>query len=106
MINKTKTISYDHRVRFFWILMTISVLSLFVYIYAINVTARNVALRQNLERQTAGVSANLDSLEFAYIELKNNITIELAYQRGFREIKNPLYVSRAGTASLSFNTLD
>ena len=106
MLNKIKTISYDHRARFFWILTAVSLLSLFIYIYAINVTARNIALRQNLERQTARVSANLDLLEFAYIELKNNITIELAYQHGFREIKNPLYVSRTRAASLSFNTLD
>lgn len=110
MISKTKTISistyigYNNRVRFFWILTAVSLLSLFVYIYAINATARNIALRQNLERQIAKTSANLDSLEFAYVALKNNVTIELAYQYGFQEVKNPLYVSRTRTTSLSFNT--
>lgn len=106
MINKTKAISYDSRVRFFWFLVTISVMSLGVYVYAINSTARNIAARQVLERQIAEVSANLESLEFAYIELKNNVTMELAYQYGFREARNPLYVSRSPKTSLTFNTID
>ena len=112
MSNKTRTISipthagYDHRVCFFWILSALSMLSLSVYVYAINATARNIAIRQDLERQVAHISADLDSLEFAYIELKNNITIELALQHGFREVKSPLYISRLRPAPLSFNTLD
>lgn len=106
MKHKTKIISYEHQVRFFWILVVISVLSLFVYIYAINATARHVALRQGLERRMTDASARLDALEFAYIALKSNITIELAHQYGFREVKNPLYISRARPVSLSLNTLD
>ena len=97
---------YDDRVHFFWVLVALSILSLCVYIYAINATTRNIAVRQDLERRVASISFNLDSLEFAYIELRNNVTIELAYQHGFREVKSPLYVSRAHRASLSFNTLD
>lgn len=106
MKNKVKTISYDNRVRLFWTLTAVSVLSLFVYIYSINSIARNIAVRQSLERQIGEISTNLDSLEFAYIELKNNITLELAYNHGFKEIKDPLYVSRDRGSALSFNTLD
>ena len=95
---------YHNRARFFWLLVTVSILSLSVYIYAISTTARNIALQQVLEKQTAKVSASLDSLEFAYIELKNNITIELARDYGFQETKPPLYVSRLRTTALSFNT--
>ena len=100
-----RTISYDQRVRFFTILIAISALSIFAYIYAINATARNIAIRQNLERQIADVSMKLDSLEFAYIELKNNVTMELAYQYGFHEATTPLYVSRTRPVALSFNTI-
>ncbi len=106
MSKKTKTISYHNRVRFFWVLVAISILSLSVYVYAINTIARNIATRQDLERQIVKMRAGLDSLEFAYIELKNNITIELAQDHGFKEVKSPLYVSRARPASLSFNTLN
>ncbi|KKW01672.1 MAG: hypothetical protein UY36_C0018G0004 [Parcubacteria group bacterium GW2011_GWA1_49_11] len=96
---------YYNRVRLFWVLAAISVLSLGIYVYAINTIARNIAARQDLERQMIKVSADLDSLEFAYIGLKNNITIELARNYGFEEAKSPLYVSRARSSSLSFNTL-
>lgn len=106
MTNKIKTISYSQKARFFWILVIISILSLFAYIYAINVTARSIALGQNLERQMTRAGADLDSLEFTYIKLKNNVTLELAYERGFKEIKDPLYVSRGRTTALSFNTLN
>ena len=104
MTNKTRTISYDNRVRFFWTMVVVSILSIFIYVYAVNATARNIVTRQSLERQIGNISANLNSLEFAYIELKNNVTIELAYYYGFKEVKNPLYVSRTNRASLSFNT--
>ena len=103
-MQKTQIISYDKRVQLFWALVTISILSILIYIYAVNVIARNIALKQHLEKQIADMSANFDSLEFAYIELRNNVTLELAYQRGFKEVKSPLYVSRARPQALSFNT--
>ena len=104
-MNKTKTISYDQRALFFWVLVAVTLVSFTVYIYAVHTTARNVAARQDLEKQIVKISTNLDSLEFAFIELKNNVTVELAYQYGFREVKNPLFVSRSRAASLSYNTL-
>ena len=94
---------YNQRVYLFWILIMFSVFSLFTYIYNINVLARNIATKQDLETQIANMSADFDSLEFAYIGLRNNITIELAYQHGFQEIRSPLYISRTRPQSLSFN---
>ena len=99
-----KIISYDQRVRLFWALVAISILSLFVYIYAVNAIARNIVVKQDLEKQIANISNNFNTLEFTYIELRNNVTMELAYQHGFQEVKSPLYVSRAHPQSLSFNT--
>ncbi|PJA37087.1 MAG: hypothetical protein CO183_00130, partial [Candidatus Zambryskibacteria bacterium CG_4_9_14_3_um_filter_42_9] len=93
-MNKIKIISYDKRILLFWSLVAVSIFSLFIYIYAINATARNIAVRQDLEKKIVAISANLNSLEFSYIELRNNVTIELARQHGFTEAKSPLYVSR------------
>src|SRR3989344_8797116 len=103
-MQKTQIISYDKRVQLFWALIIISMLSISIYIYAVNAIARNIALKQDLEKQTANMLANFDSLEFAYIELRNNVTLELAYQRGFKVVKSPLYVSRTRPKALSFNT--
>lgn len=101
---KAKVISYENRVRFFWTLAAICLALLFVYIYSINATARNIAERQSWERQMARINSELNSLEFTYIELKNDVTLELAHQYGFREARNPLYVSRTQNSSLSYNT--
>ena len=106
MILKTKTISYDNRVRFFWFLVAVSILSLFTYVYAVSATARHIAVRQGLEKEIADVTTNLDALEFQYIETKNNITLELAHHYGFKEARNPLYISRTPNDSLTFNTLE
>ena len=106
MTHQTKIISYDKRVYFFWTLVAISITALFIYIYAINATARNIAVTQEIERRLAKTSATFDALEFAYIELRNNVTMELAYQQGFQEVRSPLYVSRSRPASLSFNTIN
>jgi len=105
MKDKLKTISYESRVQFFWVLTGISVLSLFVYIYAVASTAKNIALSENLEEKITSVLSELEPLEFTYIELKNSVTLELANSLGFKEIKNPLYISRNEAPSLSFNTV-
>ena len=102
---KARTITYTHRAYFFWALTAISILSLILYIYAINATARNIAHGQKFERQIAQIGNNLDSLEFTYIGIKNNVTLELAHQYGFKEVRNPLFVSRSSNNSLSFNNL-
>ncbi|MBI1974381.1 MAG: hypothetical protein HYS51_00775 [Candidatus Zambryskibacteria bacterium] len=102
---RAMVISYDYRARIFWVLMTVVLASLGVYMYAINATARHIALRQNMERQTAVISTSLDSLEFSYITLRNNVTIDTAYAEGFKEEKSPLFVTRNKAPSLSLNTV-
>ncbi|MDO8424231.1 MAG: hypothetical protein Q7S54_01300 [bacterium] len=100
-----RTISYDQRIRFFWFLAGVAICSLALYIYAIEATARNVALRENLETRVTEAESKLSSLEFAYIKLKNNVSMELAHQYGFREASSPLYVSRSYQGSLTLNTV-
>lgn len=101
-----RALSHESRQHFFWFLAGISLFSLILYIYAIEATARNVALRANLETRVAEANGQLSSLEFAYIELKNNVSIELAYLYGFEEVKSPLYISRDRANSLTLNTVN
>jgi hypothetical protein len=101
---RTQVLSYEGRVRVFWALCFVSLGSLILYIYAINATAHNIALRQELEKEVAQISVNLSSIEFDSIEMKNAITIETAHQYGFAEVKEPLYVTRDSADSLTLNT--
>lgn len=100
---RARAISYEVKERAFWLLAGTAVLFLLLYFYAIEATARNVALRANLETRLAEASGSLGALEFEHIALKNAVTREVALERGFREVANPLYVSREAD-SLTLNT--
>ncbi len=104
MTNKIKSISLEQRQAAFWFLVGVSIVSLFVYFYAINSIARSTAMRQNLEAVLTDASSEIGALEFSYIELKNGVTAELAASYGFEEAKKPLYVSRSTSNSLTLNT--
>lgn len=100
---RARAITWEDRQRYFVYVVSVAMLALGVYVYAINAAAHNIALRQNLEQQVAETELRLSTLEFAAIELKNAITIETAREYGFAEVKEPLYVSRNSADSLTLN---
>ncbi len=102
-MDKIKTISYDSRRYLFYILALMATASLVIYVYAVNSIARNVAVVENLEGEVAEMVVELSSLEFQYISLKNEITLQLAEQYGFKEARNPVYVSRSVGTALTWN---
>ena len=99
-------ISYDTRAKIFFALVTVLAVAFATYIYAINAAARNIASSQAIETEVNNMSRDLDSLEFAYIEMRNNVTIDTAYEKGYKEERSPLFVSRNKSASLTFNTIN
>lgn len=106
MTYKTGTISYDNRTRIFWILISALALLVCVQIVAIGATTKSVAERQTLEKQVLDLTARAGELEFNYITLRNKVDMNLAYERGYRETKDPVYVSRTAQDSLGTLTLN
>lgn len=102
--SQTRILPMEDRQRVIWFLAGASALSIFIYIYAINATAHHLAVRQNLEGHVAEMNADLATLEFESIALKNSITVDTARQYGFNEVKEPLYVARSAANSLTLNT--
>jgi hypothetical protein len=98
---RTQTISYDARVKIFWMLVAVATVSIVLYIYAINATIRNTVARQNLQLAAADLSSEESSLEYAYINKKNEISIDVAYANGYKDISSPIYISRAKATSLT-----
>lgn len=99
----TRAISYDDRAKLFWFLAGAFLFALATYMYAVNATAHHVAERAALEREAANLSAEIATLEFQAIAMKNDISIEVARAYGFVEVEKPLYVSADKADSLSFN---
>jgi len=100
---RTKTISYDRRIKIFWALFSISLISIALYIFAINSTVRYTVTRQHLERELVRLNSDNGALEFEYLELKNSITKELAYTKGYKEVTEPVYASRGRASTLTLN---
>ncbi len=99
-----KAISLEDRQKAFWFLVSVSLGALLVYVYAINAAAHHIAVRQNLEREVAETNLQLSTLEFSVIALKNSVTAETARAYGFSEVKEPLYVTRSASQTLTLNT--
>lgn len=100
---QTKALSYDNRARIFWTLTSLSIIFIAAYIFCINLAVHNTVARQYLEGEVSTLAAKQSSLEFAYIELKNQVSLDVALAYGFREVSKPTYISRTGVHSLVVN---
>lgn len=85
-------------------MVAISAVSLVLYMVGVMMTIQHTVARQSLQNQVSALTTEVSNLEFKYIALQNGVTLNLAYNRGFKDVTNPLYINRAAEASLSFNT--
>ncbi len=74
-----------------------------MYVWAVRATISNTILRANLELTTINLAIEVGELEFKYISLGNDVSLQVAYERGFKNVTEPLYISRSATRSLSMN---
>lgn len=79
----------------------ISLISLILYVYAVNSTVRNVVARQNMEVELTRLTALNSELEFSYITKRNSLNIEKAKSLGFREAPATAFVSRESSVALA-----
>ncbi len=80
--------------RIFWSLV-VAVLCLFgLYGYFVSKSVTNVLLREEVEENIVLVNSEISRLEFVYLEEKNKITLNYAYERGFHDIEEKEFVAR------------
>jgi hypothetical protein len=103
MTFKTRTISHDSRARIFWTLISIFCICLVTYVYAVRATINNTVTRASLESASANLVAQVGDMEFDLIGMQNNVSLQLAYARGFQDVNQPTYISRSASHSLSMN---
>ncbi len=74
----------EHREKkIFWILFSEFVFLLFFYGFLVNRTIVNAVYSQKMEREMALLNSEVNHMDFQYLEMKNNITHELALSKGF-----------------------
>ena len=87
----------------FWALAALLV-GLFVsYSFMIHQTIRNVAERQKLETEMSVLHTKIGELEFKYISMRNDITIDRAYELGFNDVMETKFVSRKSLSSAALS---
>lgn len=102
---KTKLGTEGGRKKVFWFLTSSLIVFLGLYIYLVSDTTYSIILRQRTEKSITSAESNLGKLEAEYLNLKNDVTKDLALAKGFKEITTETeFVSRNGAvASLSLN---
>lgn len=91
----TEKIAQINTKKLFWILISIFALCAVFYIYAINVTVRNVVARENFENEISELNLSIGKLEFEYIAKRNAVTLPMAYAMGFQDVKDKTFISSA-----------
>ena len=82
-----------------WALFSVFVLLLVSYGFLINNTMANAVKNQNISKENSVLNSEINSMEFAYLNAKNSITMELALKEGFMVDNNEKFVSVAGASS-------
>lgn len=65
------------------------------YGYFVKQTINNVVLREQTIEKITDFGGDVSTLEVKYIELKNNIGLDLAYSLGYQDISNVKFVSKS-----------
>ncbi len=89
--------------RIFFILATCLLFSAVFYTHFLNQTVINVVEREKKESEITNLFSEIGTLEFQYIQSKNDLSLEYAKELGFVESPTIIFVSRAKDTSLSFN---
>ena len=63
------------------------------YIYCVNVTVHNVVAREDVENEISKLTLSIGREEFAYITMRNEITLPLAYAKGFQDVSVKTFIS-------------
>jgi len=82
-----------------WSLFSVFVLLLVSYGFLVSSSMANAVKRQDLSKQNVYLNSEINSMEFAYLDAKNSITMELALKEGFVVDNNEKFVSVASVSS-------
>lgn len=96
------TIKIPYKKAAFWSLIGVIIASAVLYVVFVTQTINNVVERKQLESEISSLSIAVSEMEFQYISYKNDITLEKAYDLGFKESPETHFASR-GTRGLSVN---
>lgn len=69
--------------KIFWILFSVFTFFIMSYGFMLNNIMLNAVSKQGLEKGTASLVSEVNSLESEYLNIKNSVTLSLAQSKGF-----------------------
>ena len=81
--------------RIFYGLLVLLLVLFGLYGYFVSKSITNVLLREETEQDILAVNSDISELEFKYLDQKNMINLDLAYEWGFSDISDKTFVTRA-----------
>ncbi len=100
--NQIEKIEYREK-NIFWSLFSVFVFFLVSYGVLVNNTIMNAVAKQNMEKEMATLNSEVNSMEFNYLNMKNNITMERALSLGFVAVSEEKFASVSGNTNLSLS---
>jgi len=103
--NQIEKIEYREK-QIFWGLFLVFALLLVSYGFLVNKTIMNAVAKQNLTKEISSLNSTVDSMEFTYLSLENNITMDLAAAKGYVAVPEnnfAVIVPAKGGSALSVN---
>ncbi len=100
-MTKVKELIFHNTKLTMLILSVVSLISVILYMWAVNLTVRNVVKREALETEMSALTNKISELEFVYIRKKNSITLEYAATLGFVPASETKFVSRKSSVAIA-----
>jgi hypothetical protein len=94
MRKKAKITAIALQKRIFWSIAVFVLVLFTLYGYFVSKSITNVLLRAELEQNIATINTDISELEFEYLDKKNTISIQFAYAKGFKDIRDKQFVAR------------
>ncbi len=86
-MHNTKTFSYTNQ-KIFFILASCCGLLFASYMFLVGFTVSNTLARQQAEQELVNLQTTVSELEFAYVNVTSDITLEKAKELGFVEVSH------------------
>ncbi len=95
----SNSIPFINKKSTFWMLILVLAFVLGVYLYSLNSVMFNIVKRGEAEKSLSNLKTSVTEIESSYLALKNNITLDLAYSRGFQEVEISAFIPKKSVSA-------
>lgn len=104
-MHQQKVMKYIRNAQMFWISIAGIVFAMLTYVIFVNSAVIQTAEREKLQDKIIALKSDISDLENKIITSERKIDINLAYNSGFEEAEDIVFINRDSVTQLSLNEL-